>query len=852
MTEERMDLENLRHRDYAVVTDMFRYAPDGLHREDREDLMYQIDKGFLTEESPRMEKTPDGFRDITLAPHQLTMIQAMQHLEKNHIRYSCGTNIGIVGDATGTGKSYSVLGHLLQTPVLETMVPNRTREVQPAWFMGYELEASKVIPANLLVVGSTLYTQWKMYISHTNLKVWYMDNKRNLPKTVEELIEKVEKEGIQVVLLKSTYWNEIAMMCHPSTTIRMRQKRTKELIDSFENSKHPIHEYYTGVRSLLQDYQSSVRKWNVHNMVSTRLSTTVMDKERILKHLSGLNKLYENLQVEFGKMDWGYIQGILDGQRERPFVDYVNVMETPVAWSRILIDEVDTIAISNAKMIGAQFYWFITSGLYNLMYPSGGVINTRRYFDDFYSPRDETIQIKGFRRHGFLQELVNLNTVGKCIVEYISKIYLKNKVSYVEESFLHVIPKPNVTVFWMKPSLELRMVRGIVPEEVQQNLSAGNIQGALELIGVTDTETYHDNLMEGIMVHLDRKDAELDKQKVKIQERIISGEKKLKSMEEKSTRLTQQLNQMMEANYSPESPQVQSIQDELEKLRINLHILANDIQMHRDMVDEIGEDMYEIHRKRDVLQDRVKETLKEGQMCCVCMDTYKYPLAITNCCTNGFCLECLTRVLVRMGNRCPMCRQNVQLENCQIVQEKLIMGKKPANENNIENENWIESGLYEKQITKQEVDDVHRKTDCYIRGDKWQVLCSLLKKIQMDTNRQAKICIFSEHDISFHRNVVAWMEKQGMKYTFLKGNSGAVGKRLDSFRENDPPVLLMNAKYFGSGLNLECCTHLIMFHEMEPMMHRQVIGRAQRYGRTSVLEVYYLLYETIEKVTSYL
>ena len=50
-------------------------------------------------------------------------------------------------------------------------------------------------------------------------------------------------------------------------------------------------------------------------------------------------------------------------------------------------------------------------------------------------------------------------------------------------------------------------------------------------------------------------------------------------------------------------------------------------------------------------------------------------------------------------------------------------------------------------------------------------------------------------------------------------------------------------KNYGSGLNLENSTDLIIMHKMKPEYEEQVIGRAQRPGRKGVLNVWKILYE---------
>jgi len=51
---------------------------------------------------------------------------------------------------------------------------------------------------------------------------------------------------------------------------------------------------------------------------------------------------------------------------------------------------------------------------------------------------------------------------------------------------------------------------------------------------------------------------------------------------------------------------------------------------------------------------------------------------------------------------------------------------------------------------------------------------------------------------------------------------------------------MLNAINYGSGLNLHMATDIVIYHELDIELETQVIGRAQRLGRTEPLNVYYL------------
>lgn len=74
----------------------------------------------------------------------------------------------------------------------------------------------------------------------------------------------------------------------------------------------------------------------------------------------------------------------------------------------------------------------------------------------------------------------------------------------------------------------------------------------------------------------------------------------------------------------------------------------------------------------------------------------------------------------------------------------------------------------------------------------------------------------------------------------IKGTSNSITNTIDKFKNKEFNVLLLNAKYFGSGLNLQFTDEVIIFHRMSKDLEKQVIGRAQRMGRENPLVINYL------------
>ena len=65
---------------------------------------------------------------------------------------------------------------------------------------------------------------------------------------------------------------------------------------------------------------------------------------------------------------------------------------------------------------------------------------------------------------------------------------------------------------------------------------------------------------------------------------------------------------------------------------------------------------------------------------------------------------------------------------------------------------------------------------------------------------------------------------------------------LTDFENGSTKVIMLNATNFGAGMNLQMATDVVIYHRFTSEMEEQVIGRAQRLGRTTPLNVHYLIH----------
>lgn len=198
----------------------------------------------------------------------------------------------------------------------------------------------------------------------------------------------------------------------------------------------------------------------------------------------------------------------------------------------------------------------------------------------------------------------------------------------------------------------------------------------------------------------------------------------------------------------------------------------------------------------------IEERINESELCTICLDK-QINKTITKCCNQSFCLKCLTSWLKKKPT-CPLCKTVIHLE-------KDVFIVKEDNEIDTEKDN-------NKPIELSKMDQLN----------------NMLSKITSKT----KMLIFSEYENSFI-DIEHSLNISGIQNARLKGNS--INKNVDEYRHGNLQVLLVNSCAYGSGLNLENTTDVILFHKFDNDIETQIIGRAQRPGRTSMLNVWYLL-----------
>lgn len=224
-------------------------------------------------------------------------------------------------------------------------------------------------------------------------------------------------------------------------------------------------------------------------------------------------------------------------------------------------------------------------------------------------------------------------------------------------------------------------------------------------------------------------------------------------------------------------------------------------------LNKINAKINDIRHKIQLITDRVKN----DNICTICFDETNDNRTVTQCCQNSFCFKCINTWLTKKPN-CPLCKAGMTSD------DYLVINK------NFEN-------TYINEI----VPDENELNEDF---DKYKNLKILLKKRKIGS----KFLIFSSSDMSFHK-IIPILDELNIRFDFLKGHQYHINNLLNNYNNSNLDVLLVNSTYYGSGLNIEKTSDIIMFHRFDNQMEQQIVGRADRMGRTEPLNIHYLLYQ---------
>ena len=463
------------------------------------EMFQQIFSNGLTDQSPFTQQ-PQHI-PTPLRAHQLSALYAMRQKE---IALRTGYNVpgtndilfsqyAFLGDRTGVGKTFMVLGHISQMslePLRQVSMSNLHPSSTSSCFSIYPQVEPTTLYDSLVVVPHTIYRQWQDTVKKTSLKAIFLKTQRDLDK--DNLIKNLEASHLTLI--------------------------SNTLLPLFMNS-----------------------------MKARNLTPT---------------------------------------------------------WRRVFYDEADTIKISSSvESPSALMTWYVTASYNNLLF-------TNQYYHSYTLRQLPQAFIDTL--HPKLKLLIHTYTDGHPMVTFFktqshgffmsriksqhplrSSLVIINSDEFLDMSV--TLPPLISQVIRCETPVSQRIVQNAISTEVESMLNAGDIQGALQSLGISS----HTNLT------------------------IVDAvcEAKIKEKE----RLERLLVFKQQENYA--TPQAKEAA---------IAALEEKIQRVKSQIGDI------------------KARVESNDSCSICFDTQDNPV-ITPCCSKMFCASCILPWMAR-ALACPLCR----------------------------------------------------------------------------------------------------------------------------------------------------------------------------------------------------
>lgn len=227
-------------------------------------------------------------------------------------------------------------------------------------------------------------------------------------------------------------------------------------------------------------------------------------------------------------------------------------------------------------------------------------------------------------------------------------------------------------------------------------------------------------------------------------------------------------------------------------------------EMERKAVIAQIEDKKKTLSKAEERLQCIRERIVDNSMCLICYDDVTSK-TVTGCCKQVYCYRCITSWLERKET-CPYCR-TLGFEIVTIEEGAAPAPKPPPK-------------LESSQKTKMEA----------FKG-------------LFENGLGSKVIVFSDYRKIF-KQVGDVLDELDISHIELDGGSiGAIDRDVAAYKTGDARVLMTNSSLYGCGMNLENTTDIVLMHRTRDKMYEQVVGRAQRPGRTAPLRIWRLFHE---------
>jgi hypothetical protein len=324
---------------------------------------------------------------------------------------------------------------------------------------------------------------------------------------------------------------------------------------------------------------------------------------------------------------------------------------------------------------------------------------------------------------------------------------------------------------------------------------------------------------------------------------------------------------------------------EMEELRIEdiNRLLMNtcDLNKKKNLHNQLQESIKSLEESKYKL-NLIRERLKENNCCPLCYEEFDslQKKCISPCCKNAICYICTNNWFNNMKKiNCIYCNiENISFEDYIIIKPSsdgvcLLCDKEYLSENDKYYSNcckkkcctecvkdWYhkllkksclfcsnEDVIFEDFKNEKEHEETRLNIQSGIKYTKKTKIEFLEYFVRTKIFSNCKV-IFCSNYIRIFNDIKYIFERYNIPYIELDdGNIEDINQSLYKYINGNVNALLLNSNLFGCGLNLQCTTDILFLHKIEPVLEKQIIGRSQRFGRKSKLNIWYLMHENEKK-----
>jgi hypothetical protein len=747
-----------------------------------------------------------------------------------------------------------------------------------------EITLIKATQYNLFIKKVADLIKVKQSIKQVFIKNYYKNESREIYKIYDKIIDKIKSIWNTISYLEtqfvipSSQWENVTkqmldindMYYSPKKTFFNRMvhisklKKTLNELDSEDLlSKYKLSDeihYNIGIlykiivdKKVLNELSCEILKKFKNIIHPDKIDKDTVILPNIKRELKGLYNLLTDFN--FNKIKEG-IKHVSQYQ----LMDIKQVKS--YVFARTIFDEANSINIAGCEPAYSIYNWFISSSLGEMAYPTG-----LTYFEG----NTRKTRYRGIKHTGFIRDTMMRNAADS-IPHFIQFNVFKNSDNFIEQSFK--LPDPVINYTHCYTPQHLKIVHDVPYQDVVNALNANDKETALKLLGceVTDTNDIVDLVLYKIKEEASTLEEKIEHQNNKF-EICTKQVKELKNLKERGTSSSiyqyYVTNNIInhEDNEDDEDDEVVNINNQNNNGTPDISEVIASIRSKtyqaKKLIEKYEGELHKTNTRIESIEERITNVDKKE--CTICLSPPENP-AMVPCCHNMFCLECLTD-LTNTGNsngddfKCPMCREKCNMSRLVVVDDKLATTSKEKIQEQKDSglksklDNIIEIIKGTDSDTTPLITPITIKTKGKVKTKSKAKTESISSDTPLSTpfvhtmidndqivQKDRKFLIFTQFDNTF-KEIEEKLETSSIISQRLIGTGAYISKTVERFNSGETKVLMLNAKHYGAGLNLQTCTDIIIYHKMTDEMEQQLVGRGQRLGRTSQLRVHRLCYD---------